>query len=220
MGAVAGYKIVAQAGSATSVSVSAEACTSLSATIYRVTNSLRRVLDPAHTPVVKDGGVTVSAALYSVNYLTGTVTFSGYTVLGSITIDAYYVPMATIAEVQSIDFGVVQQLNEITPFDATGAGARTFKAGLVGATLNIGGTLMPWVDLGGDVVGGVTTYFTESTPRAWRMYFYDGSNYFVAVMWGTVKEHKESSAVDGVIKMALTLEANARSGKSVAFDSW
>lgn len=216
---VAGYKTLISAGSLTSVSVTAEACTSLSATVYRVTSTARRFLDPAQAVVVKDGGVTVSAALWSIDYLTSRITFSGYVVLGSITVDAYYIPLTTVAEVQSAEVVATQALQDITPFDYSN-GAKSYKATLLDGSMVLGGTLMPWTDLASDVVGGVSTYFSEGTQRGWRLQFYDGSNYFVASIWGTVKDFKVNTAVDAISKMSLSLEANARSGKAIAFDVW
>ena len=216
---VAGYKTLISAGSLTSVSVTAEACTLVSTGIYRVTSTARRFLDPTHTPVVKDGGVTVSAALWTVDYLTSLVTFAGYSPSGAITVDAYYIPLTTVAEVQSAEVVATQTLQDITPFDYANS-AKSYKATLLDGSMTLSGTLMPWTDLASDVVGGVSTYFTEGTQRGWRLQFYDGSNYFVASIWGTVKDFKVSTSVDAVSKMSLSLEANARSGKAIAFDVW
>lgn len=216
---VAGYKTLISAGSLTSVAVTAEACTSLSATVYRVTSTARRFWDPLVAPVVKDGGVAVNASFYTFDNLTGKVTFVGYTVLGAITVDVNYIPLTTVAEVQSAEVMAAQALADITPFDYA-SGVRTYKATLLDGSMTLGGTLMPWTDLASDVVGGVSTYFSEGTQRGWRLQFYDGSNYFVASIWGTVKDFKVSTAVDAISKMSLSLEANARSGRAIAFDVW
>lgn len=218
MGAVAGYKQVFSVGATATVSMTAQPMSLVSTGIYRITLSTRRVLDPTVTPVVKDGGVTVSAALWSVDYLTSLVTFSGYTVLGAITMDASYVAMSDISEGQSLEVSLTNQLLDITPYNSTGV--KTCLQGLRDASFVFSGTLLPWTDLASETVAGITAYATESTPRAWRCQIYDGTNYFVAVIWGKVKDYKQSTAVDGVTTLNVTVEAAARTGKSIAFDVW
>lgn len=216
--AVAGYKAVIQVGNATTVSVTNEACTSLSASVYRVTSSSRRVLDPGQSVVVKDATVTVSSSLYSVEYLTGKITFSGYSPGGAITVDAYYVPMVTVAECQSYEVSVESGLAEKTPYNTDGV--KTYMATLMSASVAMSGTLSPWTDYTGEGVAGITAYMTSSTPRVWRLQFYDGVNYLVANIWGFHEGYKQSAPVDGITKFDTTIQATSRSGKSFGLDTW
>lgn len=108
--------------SGTAAAVTAEACALVSGKIYRVTNTARRIIDPATAWVVKDNGVTVAEAdILRRDYLFGIVEFvPAYTVTGPVTGDFSYLPVATIGEVRSFSFTFGPELQDVTTYDSNG----------------------------------------------------------------------------------------------------
>ena len=123
MAASAGYGAVIKMNGA-SVTLTGEACSYLSgadpAKVYQVTAAAKQLLNPSVTIVVKDGGATVPAANYVIDYLFGKIRFVGYTVLGAITLDGAYLVMWTIttAKAYNVDDGYIEL--EATHFNAAG----------------------------------------------------------------------------------------------------
>ena len=114
MAYVAGYSTVLKTGG-TATSFSNEACTKVTAnTVYQITDATKRVLDPATAVVVEvdaDGagvGGYVAGTGYTIDYLTGTVTFAadqGASAL--VRVSGKYIPTLTIATANnfSLDHG-------------------------------------------------------------------------------------------------------------------
>lgn len=109
--------------SGTSTSMTSEACTlSGSGTTQRftITNTAKRVIDPAVSITVDDSGLgTVSPSLYTINYAMGYGTFSGYEPNGDITITANYLPMKTVAQCRSASYDVNMQELDASVFDSS-----------------------------------------------------------------------------------------------------
>src|SRR5690606_14139279 len=91
---VAGYNVALKTSS-TSTAMTDDATTQIGSTkSYQITNTAKRVIDPDVAVVVEDGGTPVDADdIESIDYTGGTVTFvGGYTVSGSVTMTANYLP--------------------------------------------------------------------------------------------------------------------------------
>lgn len=98
----AGWETVVKV-SGTAVSMTAEACTGATTT-WQITSTSKRVLDPSVTPTWYDNGVAISSGdVSSVNYLTGTVVFTG-SKTGPITVDADYYPMLSWASARMVEY--------------------------------------------------------------------------------------------------------------------
>lgn len=92
--------------SGTGVSFTAEAVSTVTTNkVYQITNTAKRVWDRSATITVLDGGVAVDAVAdpYTINRLTGVVTFTATTVR-VITLTGTYLPMTTIAEGTDVSF--------------------------------------------------------------------------------------------------------------------
>lgn len=150
MAPVAGHRTAVKL-SGTPVAITNEACALVSGSIYQVTNTARRILDPDTAIVVKDGGATVNASLYSIDPLFGRITFSGHTVVGAITLDGAYLPTHVAVESRSVSIGCQRKELEDTVF---GDNDRTFLLGLKHAEGEIGGldVLTTDLDAGGDTL--------------------------------------------------------------------
>lgn len=169
---IAGYSAVLKAVG-TAVPVVNEACTFISGAnpnkLYQVTSSSRRIWDPTAAVIVKDGGVTVSAALYAFDYLFGFVQFIGYTQSGAITVDGSYLPTVAVAEVRKYDLKVSAALPDVTTFDS--AGWRQFLQTLKRVDLSLELLSSPLADLDG-VAGGVQSLFSwlaADTPKVYEI---------------------------------------------------
>ena len=217
--ALAGYSTTLKV-SGVAVPVTGEACGLISGTnpnrLYQVTNTARRIWDPTAAITVKDGGVAVSSALYTFDYLFGFIQFAGYTVTGSITVDGSYLPVASITEVSSFKFSGNANLADVTSFDSAG-----YRAKL--ATLKDGsGDFMAYSSPLSDidpVTGGVQTLYTVltgGTPKLLEANFGGGAQILRA--WVLLKELSIDAAVDGVVESRWSFEtAPQRAGASVSF---
>lgn len=102
MGNYAGWQTTAKV-SGTAASMTAEACTGATTT-WQITDTAKRVLDPSVTPTWYDNAVAISSGdISSVNYLTGTVVFTG-SKTGPITVDADYYPMLSWASARMVEY--------------------------------------------------------------------------------------------------------------------
>lgn len=217
--ALAGHQTTLKVSGA-AVAVTGEACTEISGAnpnkLFQVTNTARRIWDPSAAITVKDGGVAVSSALYSFDYLFGFIQFAGYTQTGAITVDGSYLPVASIAEVSSFKFSGDANLADVTSFDSAG-----YRSKL--ATLKDGsGDLMAYSSPLNDidpVTGGVQTLYsvlTGGTPKLFEASFGGGAQILRA--WVLLKEISVDAAIDGVVESTWSFEtAPQRAGASVAF---
>lgn len=152
----------------TTTAITGEATTLVSGKTYQITSASKRVLDPGVAVVVKDnGGAVADASILSIDYNFGKVTFTAaYTVLGTITIDASYLPLLSVAESTSFKLAVKNKLQEKTSFDS--AGIKQWIRGVKMATINFR-TLTPITsDLDS---GGGTTRLSDAIKNRTPVFF-------------------------------------------------
>lgn len=100
-------------------SFSGEAVTALTANkVYQITNTAKRVWDRSAAITVKNGGTPVNIATdpYTINRLTGTVTFTN-TTARTITIDGSYLPMSTLALAKEFSLECMAENPSVNTFD-------------------------------------------------------------------------------------------------------
>lgn len=122
--------------SGTPTAFTGEACSVVSAgSVYQITDTTKRIVDPATAVVVKDNGVTKAASLYVFDYLFGKVTFVGYTASGPVTVDGAFIPVLSVVDARSYSINRSRALLDSTSFDfaAANQAARRYTAGLLGA---------------------------------------------------------------------------------------
>lgn len=108
--------------SGTTTAFTNEATTAVSAgTVYQITNTSKRIVDPDVAITVKDGGVTVAATLYTFDYLFGIVTFSGYSAAGAVTVDGSYLPTHTVTDARMSSVSMQVGLVDSTSYDSASA---------------------------------------------------------------------------------------------------
>lgn len=187
--------------SGAAVGVTGEATTHLGSNVYQVTTSARRIMDPSVTPVVKAGGVAVSSALYSVNYLFGKVTFTAPPG-GAVTIDYSYLPVAALASVKGFSVQADNGLQDATTFDS--AGARENQATLFDHSGSLQMLSLPLEDID-PVTGGVQTLadvLNNGTPKLLEIGL---GSYFLRA-WIMLGSIEVGAAHDGLVESSVSFE--------------
>jgi hypothetical protein len=196
--------------------MTAEPCSVVTAgTVYQITSAVRRLVDPVQAITVKDNGTTIASTLWAFNYLEGKVTFSGYTATGPVTVDAYYLPVASILEVKSFDIAVKPDLLDSTSFDS--GGARAKKAGLMTCTGSFAFLSLATADLdtgtGGDQ--SLASFLSNGTPKLLEFKLGSSTSYFRA--WVLISGVETKADVAGLVEGTANFElAPQRAGAAFA----
>lgn len=138
-----------------STAYSNEATTKVTAnTVYQITDSAKRVLDPSAAPTVEvdllANGVWSAAGAHSVDYYSGTITFDsdlGATPL--VRLSGNYIPVLTVATARGLTYSIERDMLDCTVLNTTGF--RSYKPGLAkfSATLDLHENLFEDHDPGG-----------------------------------------------------------------------
>lgn len=131
MAQVQGYRTAVKM-SGTAVTLTSEATTSVSASVYQITDTAKRILDPATAVQVVDNGSPLADADVVVDYLFGKVTKASGSFTGPVTISGAYLPVYTVAECRAVSFEVGLKEMERSVFGAAyeqyAMGRQSFKA--------------------------------------------------------------------------------------------
>jgi hypothetical protein len=110
---------------------------------YQIDDVSRRAIDRTGTIVVEDNSSPVAASnIESMDYLFGRVTFvSGYSVVGSVTITADYMPLTSLGKANTYNLTMTAEAIDESTFDTAQAnsGTRNFIPGLRTVALELGG---------------------------------------------------------------------------------
>lgn len=179
--AKAGKKALIKVSGA-AVGMTAEATTGTGNLSYQITNAAKRVLSRIGTVTVKDGGVATAEA-YTLNRLTGTVTFGSAT-SRTITIDADYLPMATAAEAHEYGYTMTSANHEVPRF------GDNYQRRICGVR-DINGSLSLWHANSDyiDMLDGETVVVLE--------FYSDSSGAFDLRCWALLNSDEVKSAVSG-----------------------
>lgn len=183
-----------------------EACSNLGGGRYQVTNTARRVWDPAVAVTVKDGGVTVSALLYSFNYLFGIVTFVGYSPSGAVTVDGSWASMVSVAEGRAFEFSPTCDLVDSSIF------GNAFKSKLntlrdVMASMEV--LSSPFLDLDG-VTGGtqsLVSFLENATVKVFEVNLNSGAQYLRAFV--NFDSIKIAAAVTDLVTSTISMQGHS-----------
>lgn len=203
--------------SGAAVPVAAEACTSISGAnpnkLYQVTSAARRIWDPSAAIVVKDGGVAVSALLYSFDYLFGFIQFNGYVQVGAITVDGSYLPVASIAEVTDFSFSAKADMLDRTSYDS--AGARNKLTGLIDSSGSMKALSTALDDIDPVTAGNQTLFavLTSGTPKLLEMKV----GIYYLRWWVLLESLEVSAAVAGLVESTWALQGASRGQPGAVF---
>ncbi len=114
------------------VAMTDEATTGAGNLTYQIDATAKRIIDLNTIVLVEDGG-SATTETYSVNYLTGTITF-GSAVARVITVTGAYVTPATVETADNFSFSGSCDALENTQFGLTD---KTFQGGLVSGTASL-----------------------------------------------------------------------------------
>lgn len=170
--AVAGFNCTVKL-TGTSTSMTTEACTSISSTVFQVTNTAKRILDPDTALTVYDNGSPVADGDVTIDYLFGKITF-GSPPTAPVTITANYLPTHAVAEGRSFSIQQTRDELESTAFNTTGV--KSFILGLKQASGSIEGLDMLDTDIdagAGSVVPA--TLHSAGTVKVLEVYLGGGT---------------------------------------------
>ncbi|MGH9424580.1 MAG: hypothetical protein ACRD3J_31695 [Thermoanaerobaculia bacterium] len=192
MTAIAG-RLAAVKVSGAPVAFTGEATTTLVAnTTYQITNAVKRTWDMTVAITVKKDGVAQSAALYTLNRLTGTVTFLADIGVGhTITVDGSYLPLSLAAEAKQFSYTLSAQLLEDNQFGDT-------DITRVLGPQDCAGSLSRWQ--------GVDTYFTDALLAGNPVVIEFSSNSAVGFdrrMWALLNQDGITAAIAGLIEESV-----------------
>lgn len=197
------------------VGVTAEAAALLTGKRYQVTNAARRIIDPAIAVVVKDNGVTVSAAnILAIEHLFGIVEFqAAYSVTGPVTLDFSYLPTYQVAECNAGSFEMSRDLLDSSVYESQW---RKKTPGL----LDFAGTLkslqIQLVDID-TVTGGtqsIDSWLKAGTHRVLDVLFATGERLRA---WVLFESHNITSELDGLVTVDIAFTGSSpAAGAAVA----
>jgi len=152
--------------SGTSTAMVAEATTDVGGahTTYQITDTAKRVLDPATAVVVDKDGVPAAAADYTLDYFTGTVTFA--VALGAgvvVTFDASYLPLLEVATARDVSLSLARERLDKTAYQTSQYRQFTLGVGTCEGSLE----LLEFGEVDHDPGAGVvkfTTLIDGTTP--------------------------------------------------------
>lgn len=189
MGVLAGYNAtVYRSGAA--VSMTGEACTSVSGSVYRITNSAKRVLDPASAQSVIDNGTPLSDSAVHINFATGVITKVSGSFTGPVTVTGSYLPLLAEANASSFEISADAELIDDTVMSSTTEFRSRGTLGLrdISGSVTIYDVITDDADPGGGTVT-LEADFQAGTRRIFKIVFSDGTGFAAFVKLESLKEN-------------------------------
>lgn len=119
MAVLTGASVVLQATNGSSNFTNAATTKLVANTVYQITSAGDRRLNPFVAVVVKVNGVTANVGTYTVNYITGTITFAADQGSGTVTVDGASVSVFTIAEITDLTWNEELQSVDHVPLSSS-----------------------------------------------------------------------------------------------------
>lgn len=156
--AVSGHTtVVKQTG--TAVSMTTEATTSLSSSVYQITDTTKRIIDPDTALSVIDNGGAVADADVTINYLFGKITKNSGSFTGPVTITGAYLPTYAVAEAKGATINLERTLLDSTVMAAATANIeRTVGLKSASGSINQLDNLRTDLDSGGTTIVPFTDF--------------------------------------------------------------
>ena len=201
MAATAGYNTTIKIGG-TSTAVTSEACTGATTT-WQVTSASKRIIDPSIVPVWYDNGAGIpDNEVSSVNYLTGTVVFTG-SKTGPITVDLNYIPMLTYTGARSVN--VTFEADELDT-SVFGTQWRKRIQGLKKASGKVENLELMTADFDpGGTTRTLSAVFTNGTQVVLELSPDGGTTFYR--FWAVLFSVEDASAVDALVVTTADFES-------------
>lgn len=175
------------------VSFTDEATTTITAnTVYQITNAAKQVWDRTVAIVVKKDTVVQASTLYTVNRLTGTITFladigGGHT----ITVSGTYLPVSTAAQAKDYTHEMSAQNLDVSKFGDT-------YINRIQGLKDVAGTLSDWK---------VDNYFHDAllagNPIVLEFWLDSGTSYDIRV-WSLLSKAQIKTLLKGALEEAIS----------------
>lgn len=189
----------------TSTAMVDQPCSLVSGTTYRITDAAKRVLDPDAAVTVKDGGVAVAAADYTVDPLFGTVTLDSAPG-GAVTISASYLPLLTVGTARGFGIQASRTVLDDTTF---GDLAKAKLLGLADGSVSL--DLLEDLLEDHDPGAGARTlgdYLAQGLPVLVEIHPGAAGPYFRG--WYVAESQEVAGEVDDLVTASLSLTCSAR----------
>lgn len=131
--ALPGYNVEVLAASS-GTTMTTEATSTSDNTTYQITDSSKRLIDLNTDLIVYDSAV-VTTERYTVDELSGSITFEDSDAGRVITITGAYLTPATVATADSFSLSITADALENTPFNTR---FKTYQQGLISGNINLG----------------------------------------------------------------------------------
>lgn len=192
--ALAGYQSSLKAAGAP-VPVVDEATTSLSSTVFQITATARRIMDPRTAITVKANGVTVAPANYTLDRMFGKVTFLAPPA-APVVVTYSFIPVATVLGVNNSSASFTRDLGDVTEYGNT---SKKKQALLLDVSGNFS-TYDPLQDLDLIAVGRQTLASRWAAGEVFLLEISYGNGAFIIRMWVVTESGEISAAVDGLVE--------------------
>jgi hypothetical protein len=181
--------------SGAAVSFTDEACTTLVAnTTYQITNTAKRIWDRSIAITVKKDAVSQASTLYTLNRLTGTVTFNSDIGGGhTITVSGSYLPTSQAAQAKSYDYSITAGLIPVAKF------GDVYIPRLTGL-YDIKGSLSGWK---------IDTYYSAALIAGVPVvleFWSDSTLAYDVRSWALLNRQQVQAAIDGAISESVSFE--------------
>jgi hypothetical protein len=130
--------------SGTAIAMTDEATSSISSTVYEITNAAKRRIDPNTAVTVKANSVVQAASTYSINFEFGRITFNSAPT-APVAITGAYLPVFAIGEVTDLTLSFSMEAPEVTPLSTSGW--KSYKATVQDLSGSFSAHQLPNVDV-------------------------------------------------------------------------
>ena len=196
------------------VAATGEATTFLGGKRYQVTNTGRRIIEPAVAVVVRDNGIAVAAAnILSIDFLFGIVEFqAAYTVTGPVTLDFSWLPTYQVGECRSGTLTINAELVDASVFESQW---RQRQPTLVDVEGSLQSLRLPVVDIDTVTAGtqSIDSWLKAGTPRLLDVLFTTGQRMRA---WVLFSGHAIQSEVAGIVTVDVNFQGNSPAAGAAA----
>ena len=195
----------------TATAFTGAAMTLVSGKRYKITDAAKNLWNRAVAVTVYDGVTNVTAQVQAINYLFGEVLFkSSYTVVGSVTVDGSYFPLAVLGKANNYSLTQTADAIETGYFDQvqTNGGYQTHDPGLRTVSLELTGIFDPASNISAALLAG-SEIVAEINP--------DGASKSRARGFFKVITSGQSGEVGALEEETFTLSLNVPEGAEIPF---
>lgn len=168
-----------------------EATTATGNISYQITDEAKRIWSYDGLIIVKDGGVATTES-YTINRLTGTITFNTAT-SRTITVTGEYVLLSTVAKAKSFALNGTRDVSDVTVFNTE---FKSFEATLLSGSAELG--------LIYDVTSTFFTMLTDGTIKV--IEYYPNSSGTPIRFYGLCTNNSINSPVEGIIEESVSFQ--------------